>query len=59
MTGSMHATLAPFWATRLAKPELSAYQASARGGILRCKVETTRVILSGPCALYLKGEIEI
>ena len=59
VTGSMHATLAPFWAERLAKPELRAFQASARGGSLRCKVETTRVILSGPCALYLKGEIEI
>lgn len=59
VTGSMHATLAPFWAARLGKPELRAFQASARGGILRCKVETTRVILSGPCALYLKGEIEI
>lgn len=59
VTGSMHATLAPLWATRLGKPELRAFQASARGGILRCKVENARVILSGPCALYLKGEIEI
>ena len=59
VTGSMHATLAPFWATRLGKPELHAYQASPRGGTLRCKVENTRVTLSGPCVLYLKGEIEI
>ncbi len=59
VTGSMHATLAPFWATRLAKPELRAFQASPRGGSLRCKVENTRVVLSGPCALYLKGEIKI
>lgn len=59
VTGSMHATLAPFWATRLARPELRAWQASPRGGSLLCKVENTRVILSGPCALYLKGEIEI
>jgi len=59
VTGSMHATLAPLWATRLARPELRAFQASARGGSLRCKVENARVILSGPCSLYLKGEIEI
>ncbi|HEX5281920.1 MAG TPA: PhzF family phenazine biosynthesis protein [Micropepsaceae bacterium] len=59
VTGSMHATLAPFWAARLGKPELRAYQASPRGGTLRCKVENTHVTLSGPCVLYLKGEIEI
>ena len=59
VTGSMHATLAPFWAERLQKRELRAFQASARGGEVRCVVETDRVVLSGPCKLYLKGEIEI
>ena len=59
VTGSMHATLAPFWAERLHKTELRAFQASARGGELLCKIHAGRVILSGPCALYLRGEIEI
>lgn len=59
VTGSMHATLAPFWAARLGKPDLRAFQASARGGDVGCKIENSRVILSGPCALYLKGEIDI
>src|SRR6266852_5986102 len=54
--GSMHATLTPFWAKRLGKKELRAYQASPRGGDLLCTDEGDRVILSGPCALYLRGE---
>ncbi len=56
VTGSMHATLAPFWAARLGKNELRAFQASPRGGELGCVVAAGRVILSGPCALYLRGE---
>ncbi|MDX1677812.1 PhzF family phenazine biosynthesis protein [Arsukibacterium sp.] len=34
VTGSIHSGLAPYWAKQLAKTELVAYQASARGGIL-------------------------
>jgi PhzF family phenazine biosynthesis protein len=59
VTGSMHATLAPFWAGRLGKSELHALQASARGGDLRCTVDDGQVVLSGPCALYLRGEINL
>jgi PhzF family phenazine biosynthesis protein len=59
VTGSMNCTLTPFWAKRLGKPTLHAYQASARGGDLLCVDEGERVTLSGNCALYLKGEIEI
>lgn len=59
VTGSMHATLTPFWAERLGKTELRAFQASRRGGELHCTTGNGRVILSGPCALYLKGEIHI
>jgi PhzF family phenazine biosynthesis protein len=58
VTGSMNCTLVPFWAKRLGKKELRAYQASPRGGDILCTDEDERVILSGPCALYLKGEIE-
>ena len=59
VTGSMNGTLAPFWAKRLGRKQLRAYQASARGGDLLCTDEGARVILAGPCALYLKGEIQI
>ena len=57
--GSAHCALTPFWAKRLGKRELRAYQASPRGGDLLCTDEGERVILSGPCALYLRGEIEV
>jgi predicted PhzF superfamily epimerase YddE/YHI9 len=59
VTGSAHCVLAPFWAKRLGKRELKARQVSARGGDLLCTDEGDRVTLSGPCALYMRGEIEI
>ena len=59
VTGSAHCALAPFWAKRLGKKTLRAYQASARGGELLCTDEGGRVTLSGPCALYLRGVIEV
>src|SRR5207248_1869109 len=57
VTGSAHASLTPFWAKRLDKRTLRAYQASPRGGDLLCTDQGERVTLSGFCALYLKGEI--
>jgi hypothetical protein len=46
------------WAKELAKKTLRARQVSPRGGDLLCQDEGTRIALSGPCALYLTGEIE-
>ncbi|HEX4105118.1 MAG TPA: PhzF family phenazine biosynthesis protein [Rhizomicrobium sp.] len=59
VTGSMHTALVPFWAKRLNKKTLKARQVSARGGDLICTDDGARVILQGPCALYLTGEIEV
>lgn len=59
VTGSIHAGLAPYWAERLGKRELVAYQASARGGILYCSVEGERVKVSGDAVLYLRGNIQV
>lgn len=59
VTGSAHCTLVPFWSQRLGKKSLRAYQASARGGELACTLDGDSVILSGPCALYLRGEIDV
>ena len=56
VTGSAHAALAPFWAERLGRPELSAYQASRRGGRLGCRVAGDRVILTGTCVTVIRGE---
>lgn len=38
VTGSIHATLVPYWAERLSKQHLSAWQASLRGGHLVCEL---------------------
>jgi PhzF family phenazine biosynthesis protein len=59
VTGSAHTALTPFWAKRLGRKKLKARQASPRGGDLICTDDGGRVILQGPCALYLTGEIEV
>ena len=59
VTGSAHTALTPFWAKRLGRKKLKARQASPRGGDLLCTDDGARVILQGPCALYLTGEIEV
>lgn len=57
VTGSIHTGLAPFWAERLGKKELVAYQASSRGGVLNCIVSNDRVLISGNAVQYMKGSI--
>lgn len=37
VTGSTHCILTPYWAQRLDKSRLSAFQCSARGGELHCR----------------------
>lgn len=57
VTGSAHCTLVPFWAQRLGKTSLSAYQASARGGVLQCEHLGDRVKIAGKAVTYMKGTI--
>jgi PhzF family phenazine biosynthesis protein len=59
VTGSAHCVLAPYWAKRLGKTLLRAYQASPRGGELTCRLTGSRVELEGCCVFYLEGEVEI
>ena len=55
--GSMHTTLAPFWAERLGRPDVVSRQVSRRGGTVFCELAGDRVKLSGRGQLYLEGEI--
>jgi PhzF family phenazine biosynthesis protein len=55
VTGGAHCGLAPFWAPRLGKREFRAYQASARGGEIVCRLRGERVELEGRCVFYLEG----
>ncbi|MGH9721698.1 MAG: PhzF family phenazine biosynthesis protein [Bryobacteraceae bacterium] len=57
VTGSAHCCLGPFWAPRLGKTELLAYQASARGGWVKVRVEGDRVKLGGQAVTVLRGEL--
>lgn len=57
VTGSAHCTLAPFWADRLGQQEFLAYQASARGGVLRLRLEGDRVHIAGQAVTTLRGEL--
>lgn len=59
VTGSIHSGLAPFWAERLHKQTLVAYQASKRGGVLYCELQGERVLVSGMGVKYLQGKIFI
>lgn len=59
VTGSIHAALVPYWAARLGRGELVALQASARSGLLRCRVEGERVHVAGSTVQYLQGHIEV
>jgi predicted PhzF superfamily epimerase YddE/YHI9 len=47
VTGSAHCALGPYWSGRLGRRELIGYQASARGGTVRTRVEGDRVVLGG------------
>jgi PhzF family phenazine biosynthesis protein len=57
VTGSAHCCLTPFWAARLGKNELRAWQASARGGMLRVRLAGDRVKLAGHAVTVLRGEL--
>ena len=57
VTGSAHCSLAPYWAPKLGKLEMLAYQASARGGVVRVRVAGDRVILGGQAVTVLIGEL--
>lgn len=59
VTGSAHCALVPFWAERLGKTRLSAFQASARGGQLQCELVGERVILGGQCVTTIEGRFRL
>jgi predicted PhzF superfamily epimerase YddE/YHI9 len=57
VTGSAHCCLTPFWADRLGRSELVARQLSARGGLLRVRLEGDRVRLAGQAVTVMRGEV--
>ncbi|MGH9407180.1 MAG: PhzF family phenazine biosynthesis protein [Terriglobia bacterium] len=57
VTGSAHCCLGPFWAERLGKMRLTAFQASSRTGEIRLTVEGDRVHLAGQAVTVFRGEL--
>jgi PhzF family phenazine biosynthesis protein len=57
VTGSAHCCLAPFWSSRLGKRVMTGYQASARGGVVKVRLEGERVILAGQAVTVLIGDL--
>ena len=55
VTGSAHCLLTPYWARRLDRVRLTAFQASQRGGRLLCQLSGDRVILTGACRTVIEG----
>jgi PhzF family phenazine biosynthesis protein len=56
VTGSAHCTLAPYWGDRLGKSDFLAYQASARGGVVKVRLAGERVFLGGQAVTVLRGD---
>ena len=57
VTGSAHSALAPFWSKRLGKTEMIGFQASARGGVVKVRMEGDRVYMSGQAVTVLRGDL--
>lgn len=57
VTGSAHSALAPFWGSRLGKTEMIGFQASARGGVVKVRLEGDRVRMSGQAVTVMRGEL--
>jgi len=57
VTGSAHCNIVPYWCQQLGKTELFAKQLSMRGGELWCKLKEGRVLMTGECVEFMRGQI--
>lgn len=55
--GSGHCHISVYWSEVLKKPDILAYQASPRTGVLHTEVRGDRVTLAGKAVLYSRGQI--
>ena len=56
-TGSAHCTIGPHFASKFGRQRLVCHQASARGGLIRVRVEGQRVHLGGAARIVVRGEL--
>lgn|SRR5574341_377020 len=57
VTGSAHCCLTPYWAAKLGKTAMTAFQASPRGGVVKVRLQGERVVLAGQAVTVLRGEL--
>ncbi len=57
VTGSSHCCLGPFWQSRLKKDCFIAYQASARGGVVKVRLVGDRAYISGQAVTVAQGHM--
>jgi PhzF family phenazine biosynthesis protein len=57
VTGSAHTALAPFWAPRLGRAELTGLQASPRTGLVGVGLRGDRTLLTGHAVTVIEGEL--
>jgi predicted PhzF superfamily epimerase YddE/YHI9 len=57
VTGSAHCCLTPYWSAKLGKEEMTAYQASQRGGFVYVQLAGDRVKLRGRAVTVFRGEL--
>ena len=57
VTGSAHCALAPYWAEQLSKANMTAYQASRRGGVVDMEMAGDRGKLRGQAVTMLRGDL--
>ncbi|HTS74732.1 MAG TPA: PhzF family phenazine biosynthesis protein [Bryobacteraceae bacterium] len=57
VTGSAHTALGPYWGAKLGKTEMTGYQASARGGVVRVRLNGERIILGGKAVTIMQATL--
>jgi len=59
VTGSAHCNIVPYWSEKLNKTRLFCKQLSPRNGDLWCELREDRVLMTGDCVLFMRGEIDV
>ena len=59
VTGSAHCALGPYWQSKLGREQLTAFQASRRGGVVRVQVIGARVELGGQAVTVAEGKLRV
>jgi PhzF family phenazine biosynthesis protein len=58
VTGSAHCCLMPYWSAKLGRTELVGEQISARGGVVKLRLDGDRVRLAGQAVTVLRGQLD-